>query len=336
MMTNTKRKSKKQKTTAASPDVSGGLSREGIIFELRLSPVEPTIMRYNPALACEVGLLDSLLLLQLEFLINLSRREKLGRLWTYQTLQDLKDNYFPSESASTISRAIRRLEEGEYIKVHKKLNKHKYDRTQWFSLNEVGLRNLKSVTLIQNEIPSSQNRKGSRAECEMQAGEMKNSTGRNDKTIPETTTENTTENTTERVRALSGVTTTRGLQPAKEINISEEHPAVSLYLELLQPISLTEEDKGLIRNEVKDMGDIPLWEKVLRQAKERGGEGEPVDYLITDFITEQIRQPLAGNEATADREMVPEPKTRPNDVSVNLPPAASSNEGLLTTVTEVI
>ena len=56
---------------------------------------DPHPMRIDRDLAAEIGLNESILLLQLEYLISISSNERDGRLWTYQSLTNMQEVYFP-------------------------------------------------------------------------------------------------------------------------------------------------------------------------------------------------------------------------------------------------
>jgi hypothetical protein len=150
---------------------------------------DPHPMRIEKDLAEEIGLNESILFLQIEFLISISRNEQDGRIWTYQSLQELHDNYFPWWSLATISRLIKSLQERELLIIGN-FNKSGFDRTQWFALNEEGISRLQSVRL--QSTPIFQNEKSKSAEWEMDPSKMKNRSHQNETTIPETTTETTT------------------------------------------------------------------------------------------------------------------------------------------------
>jgi len=151
---------------------------------------EPYALRISPALAQEIGFSESIVLLQLEFLITISKTKEIdGNIWTYQSLADLKNNYFPFWSIATISRIIKRLEKEGYIKIGN-YNKLGYDRTQWYSLNEEGIAKLNSIYIDKSIL---QNEKWNRAKCKMEPRKMQNGTAQNETTIPETPTETPTE-----------------------------------------------------------------------------------------------------------------------------------------------
>lgn len=155
------------------------------------TPNNPTAPRICPELAVEIGLNESLILLQLEFWIRLSGSiQKDGRYWIYESLTDFQ-GIFSFWSLSTINRAILSLEEKKLICIGN-FNKYKYDRTRWFCLNSTGIKELKTVCLIddwafQNESSICQNDKRS----------MQNETrpSQNDTTIPDLSPDLSPENT---------------------------------------------------------------------------------------------------------------------------------------------
>ena len=57
----------------------------------------------------------------------------LERLWTYQSVRDLKLNYFPWWSIATINRTIQDLVTAKLLTVDN-FNDRKYDKTRWLSL----------------------------------------------------------------------------------------------------------------------------------------------------------------------------------------------------------
>lgn len=138
--------------------------QENRIFTLN----EPNAPRLNPALACEIGLNESLLLLQIEFYISVSGIEKDGQKWIFNSTRDIRDKWFPFWSHHTINRAIKSLEKENYIVTTTQYNEKKYDKTRWFSLNYQGLSGLDSIAVkgyatrsTQNETGSVQNETGS-------------------------------------------------------------------------------------------------------------------------------------------------------------------------------
>ncbi|MCG8540432.1 MAG: hypothetical protein MJA82_10895 [Clostridia bacterium] len=150
---------------------------------------DPSAPRLNPSLAQEIGLNESIILLQIEFWISISNHFINGKYWTYQSLTNLKES-FPFWSKATINRAIKNLIDDQYI-IEDKFNQKKYDKTRWFTLNHNKLSGLYSLEIGGDETGSAQNET-----CLTQ-----NETGstQNDTTIPETTTEITTETTTKNI-----------------------------------------------------------------------------------------------------------------------------------------
>lgn len=109
---------------------------------------DPHAMRINADLAKEIGLNESIVLLQFEYLIAQSGTEKDGMLWTYWTLKRLKEYFFKWWSIATISRTVDSLETMGLIYVRSDLNLKGYDRTQWFALNFDGLAKLTSIAVF--------------------------------------------------------------------------------------------------------------------------------------------------------------------------------------------
>ena len=105
----------------------------------------PTL-RVNTALAEEIGLNESVVLLQLEWWIRHSSNVRDDRQWTYQSLTDMQEKAFPFWSTRTLNRAIKNLIVRGLI-VEGNYNKHQYDRTRWFSLECDAIEALGSVNL---------------------------------------------------------------------------------------------------------------------------------------------------------------------------------------------
>ena len=144
---------------------------------------EPVSPRINPALAVEIGLNESIVLLQIEYWISVSQHFIDGQRWTYQSVREMQKKVFPFWSIATINRTVQSLLQKGYL-IEGNFNKAKYDKTRWFALNFEKLSELKSIAIqydtgvFQNETRSTQNETRST---------------QNETTIPETTTENTTD-----------------------------------------------------------------------------------------------------------------------------------------------
>jgi hypothetical protein len=105
-------------------------------------PVQTTI---NPKLAKEIGLNESLMLLQIGYWINATHNLRDNEWWTFQSLQEMKEHAFPYWSIATIGRIINALVDLNLIKKTDVYNKRKSDRTQWFTLNIDGIAQLESI-----------------------------------------------------------------------------------------------------------------------------------------------------------------------------------------------
>jgi hypothetical protein len=112
----------------------------------------PTVLRIFPPLAEEIGLNQSIVLLQLDYLISIARENgkpiiRDGSFWTYQSLRQMKENWFGFWSPQTIGRACKSLDNQQLIFITDKYNAHDYDDTHWYALNPKGYGSLRSVTL---------------------------------------------------------------------------------------------------------------------------------------------------------------------------------------------
>ena len=143
---------------------------------------DPTILRIHPKLAEQIGLNESIMLLQIEFLISISSTDKKqGKDWTYQSVRKLQKEYFPFWSTATINRIIHSLQENGYIRIDN-FNKHGYDRTRWMSINYKKVSELDCITVADMAV----------SKCNTPC-QNDTSFTQNDTTIPEITTENPTD-----------------------------------------------------------------------------------------------------------------------------------------------
>jgi hypothetical protein len=101
--------------------------------------------RLSPALAQEIGLNESILFLQLEFLIAVHGSLVSGRRWVRMSVRDL-EREFPFWSYSTINRAVQSLEARGLIAVEN-FNRRNYDKTRWFSIDLAAAAGLKSIAV---------------------------------------------------------------------------------------------------------------------------------------------------------------------------------------------
>lgn len=104
----------------------------------------PTVTRIIPELAKEIGLNESIMLLQLDFWINHAKNLEGGKWWTYQSVRDMQEKAFPYWSLMTINRTVKSLETKGYITIGN-FNERKSDNTRWMTLNYEALKKLKSI-----------------------------------------------------------------------------------------------------------------------------------------------------------------------------------------------
>lgn len=95
---------------------------------------EDQTLRIQKELAVKIGFNEAVILMQLEYLISISRHHLKDNWWTYQALEELKEKYFPWWSIATISRAMKSLEKQELIFIDN-FNKRGGDQTRWYALN---------------------------------------------------------------------------------------------------------------------------------------------------------------------------------------------------------
>jgi hypothetical protein len=172
----------------------------------------PNAPRLCPELAAEIGLHESIILLQIDFWIAIHGHWYDDKKWTYQSVRDIQRK-FPYMSTSTVNRAIQSLIkqgvvfEGNY-------NKYKYDKTRWFAINFEGCRKLRSISIApawQQADDTSDggeghgtghdtrsNQDGTRS-TQFETGPCQDGTGSTQfgTTIPETSTETSKEKSTE-------------------------------------------------------------------------------------------------------------------------------------------
>lgn len=151
--------------------------------------------RLSPALAQEIGLNESILFLQLEFLIAVRGTLVAGRPWVRMSVRDLVEE-FPFWSSSTINRALQSLI-SDGLLLAEDFNEAKYDKTRWFSIDLEAASRLKSiavkapvegVTTGGHDTRSTQNGTGS---AQNGTGSTQNETAIDRELIPETKPEST-------------------------------------------------------------------------------------------------------------------------------------------------
>lgn len=106
-------------------------------------------MRVSPALAVEIGFNESIIYLQLEFLIAIRGEWIDARKWVRMSLTDLEVE-FPFWSSATINRAIKNLErdaQERSLLFVENYNQHSYDKTRWFAINVEAATTLSSLVV---------------------------------------------------------------------------------------------------------------------------------------------------------------------------------------------
>lgn len=169
-----------------------------IKYELQTS-ADPTVTRIIPELAVEIGLNESIVLLQVAHWIKVGNNEQDGEYWTFQSVRDMHEKAFGYWSVDTVARTVNKLLKAKYLKARADLNQRKSDKTRWFALNVEKLSELKSISIIQ--VAEKKIAKAVRPDAvrksdttpQDRTAEPQNQTGKpqNQTTLPEITRDNT-------------------------------------------------------------------------------------------------------------------------------------------------
>jgi hypothetical protein len=143
------------------------------------------LMRVSPVLAAEIGLNESIVLMQLQFLNEISDVEIDGIKWSFNTLKELTDSYFPFLSRATLSRVLTNLASAGLLKIEN-FNRLKFDRTQWFHVDLENCAKLRGFIRFQNETRFSQNETSKSSKREIEVIKMRTPLSQNETTIQET------------------------------------------------------------------------------------------------------------------------------------------------------
>jgi hypothetical protein len=111
---------------------------------------DPTVERIIPSLAVEIGLNESIVLMQIAFWIKTSNNVVNDVYWTYQSMSEMQEKAFPYWSVDTIRRIVHKLHSAGYILIDQH-NKRKGDNTQWYALEPDKLSTLKSIIVKEIE-----------------------------------------------------------------------------------------------------------------------------------------------------------------------------------------
>lgn len=93
-----------------------------------------------PSLAVKLGMKEAIVLQHVHYWLSVSRNEKDGRKWVYNTYGEWKKQ-LPFWSLSTIKRTIAILEEKGYL-LSDNFNAHNWDQTKWYSIDYEKLREI--------------------------------------------------------------------------------------------------------------------------------------------------------------------------------------------------
>ena len=246
---------------------------------------DPHPMRIDRDLAAEIGLNESIVLLQIEYLISISSNERDGRLWTYQSLTDLRATYFSWWSIATISRILLSLQEKGLLLIGN-YNKLGYDRTQWFALNEDSINLLHSVAISQNEKWISQDAKSILQYSEMDHVKLQNGSLQNETTIPESTLR-----LPDHIESVKRPRKSAARTPT-QTNMDSVHEAVAIYKQLTgsRPPPTT---ISLIADTVID---YLAWEVAIKAWCDRGFKPSNVQGMIDWYLHPEKQQ---GNRTNA-------------------------------------
>ncbi|HEY6329748.1 MAG TPA: hypothetical protein VI756_10455 [Blastocatellia bacterium] len=121
--------------------------KQGKFAERRLFVLNnPQAPRLCPELAAEIGLNDSILLLQFEFWTAVYGLEREGRLWVRKSVRDIHED-FPFWGHATVVRILASLEEQKLLVSSAAFNDRPDDKTKWYSINLDECAKLSSITI---------------------------------------------------------------------------------------------------------------------------------------------------------------------------------------------
>lgn len=248
---------------------------------------DPHAMRISPDLASEIGLNESIVLLQIEFLMRGNTEERDGKRWIYHPLEYWQREHFSWWSVATIARIFKNLEKAELIYINSKYNRAGYDRTQWVALNYEGLRNLTSIHVSDDMDAISQNEKAI-SQFEKSILQDETSISQIDTPILQSeTTIQKTKNKTNREERESA-------SPART-------PAVQAYFQTFNGQSLNAPQVEAINRTVTD---LPRWQKVLDEWMLNGWGPRSIGKMLdryTSGLTMADQRPSGSSSKPAER-----------------------------------
>ena len=93
-----------------------------------------------PSLAVKLGMKEAIVLQHVHYWLSVSRNEKDGRKWVYNTYEQWKKQ-LPFWSLSTIKRTMANLEKEGYL-LSDNFNAQNWDQTKWYSIDCEKLREI--------------------------------------------------------------------------------------------------------------------------------------------------------------------------------------------------
>lgn len=291
-----------------------GTANRNLNNSKRIFVLNELSLRLSPALASEIGLNESIMLLQIDFWIANAPEANIiqGRKWTYQSVRQMQEKAFSFWSISTINRTANNLINMGLI-IEGNYNKMPYDKTRWFTLNFEVLAQLKSIAVSENTVKTGL--------CHIDTGvdtglfqndtrSVQNGTrsNQNETTIPETPTKIPTENTatTTAAAALTSAgektatadVTESSESPVQTEPLSEGNPVQSVFPLGVKTLNFAEEnferklksfERDTILNWVKQFEKCADPEGIVMSALERCvlAKTDRIDYaetIIQDYL----------------------------------------------------
>ena len=110
------------------------------------SPASPTLY-FCPLEAETIGLNEAIVIARLRFWLNRSQHIHDGQAWVYNTYPDWQKQ-FPFWSVFTVKSTFRRLEHLGILESTQRLNRSRWNKTKWYTLNTAVLAELTGRTAV--------------------------------------------------------------------------------------------------------------------------------------------------------------------------------------------
>lgn len=109
----------------------------------------------NPGVAKVFGTSEAIFLQQLEYWMGKDGVGKVvdNRKWVYNSTRAWQSDNFPFMSVRTITSVVKRLSESGVVLKRNDLNKHSYDRTNWYTIDYSALQEVAAQS-IRQELPN--------------------------------------------------------------------------------------------------------------------------------------------------------------------------------------